>query len=409
MLHKFHRCDGRTCFRHNSFYKKVWNFANFSNLFFEDLGLETNRSEHVVHVALSERSYDVTIKADWLKQAGFAIRDVVKPSRVLIVSDPRIASHWLSPLEQSLQSASIDSRTMLIPPGEASKTLQWASHGFDQLAAWNADRQTAVVALGGGVVGDLAGFVAACYARGLPFVQIPTTLLAMVDASVGGKVAVDHPLGKNLIGAFHQPALVGCDPAILSTLPRREYISGLAEIVKYGIILDANFFAYLEKHSASILAGEAAVLTHIIARSVELKAQVVSADERETTGLRAILNLGHTFAHAFETADQYAGLLHGEAVAIGMVCACRLAELHAKLDPTIGSRTRALCDLLGLPVSIPARIACQDLIATMRRDKKSVGGALRFILPTSLGSATTIPGINESLVKLVLEELTDTT
>ena len=294
--------------------------------------------------------------------------------------------------------------TALIPSGEAQKSLVGAVALYDQLAHMDADRATLVVAVGGGVVGDLAGFVAATYARGLPLLMVPTTLLAMVDSSVGGKVGINHPQGKNLIGAFHQPVGVWIDIAALVTLPDRAFRSGLAEIVKYGVSLDAALFSYLEEHADAIIGREPATIRHIVVRSCELKAAIVEQDEREESGLRVILNYGHTFAHAFESASGYSGWLHGEAVAAGMACAARLAENRGLIPPELTQRQRDLLIRFGLPIA-PQRWPIPDLIAVMRRDKKAVAGRLRLVLPQGLGQAALFDDVSEADVRQVLEEM----
>ena len=254
------------------------------------------------------------------------------------------------------------------------------------------------------MVGDAAGFLAATYARGLPFVQVPTTLLADVDSSVGGKVGINHPRAKNLIGAFHQPIGVFIDTAVLSSLPDREYFSGLAEVVKYGVILDADFFKYLEEHAAALKNRDAVVLRHAIARSCRLKADVVEKDEYERTGLRAVLNYGHTFAHAYEALVGYGELLHGEAVSIGMVQASRLAERIGLIDPTITQRQVELLQTLGLPTSAPesTQWTIDDILDRMRLDKKTLAGQLRFILPTRMGHVQLFDDVAEEEVRAVL-------
>jgi 3-dehydroquinate synthase len=259
-----------------------------------------------------------------------------------------------------------------------------------------------VVALGGGVVGDLAGFVAATYMRGIPYVQVPTTLLAAVDSSVGGKVAVDLPEGKNLVGAFYQPRLVVIDPEVLASLPPRELRAGLAEVVKHGVILDADFFAYLEAHADGILAQEASVLAAVIRRCCELKAQVVSADERDE-GLRAILNYGHTFAHALETVTGYQRFRHGEAVALGMVAASLLAEEMGKVTPEVTRRQVALLRRLGLEVRLPAEFRLDELLACFLRDKKTLGGRLRLVLPVRLGEVEVVADPGEDVIGRAVE------
>jgi 3-dehydroquinate synthase len=251
-------------------------------------------------------------------------------------------------------------------------------------------------------VGDLAGFVAATFARGLAFVQIPTTLLAQVDSSVGGKVGVNLPGAKNMVGAFWQPRGVLIDTAVLATLPEREYRAGLAEVVKYGVILDAEFFSYLESHVTELQARQDDVLREVVARSCQLKADVVKADEREETGLRAVLNYGHTFCHAFETLTGYGQLLHGEGVSIGMTCAARLAERLARVDGAFVRRQFELLTALGLPTVAPP-LDADEVLAVMARDKKAAAGKLRFVLPTQLGHVELVGGIAESDVRAALD------
>jgi 3-dehydroquinate synthase len=258
------------------------------------------------------------------------------------------------------------------------------------------------VAVGGGVVGDLAGFVAATYNRGLPLLMVPTTLLAMVDSSVGGKVGVNLPQGKNLVGAFHQPAGVWIDTSLLDTLPDREYRSGLAEVVKYGVIRDAEFFEWLEKNAPAVLAREPAAVAHVVARSCRLKADVVEQDEREETGLRMVLNYGHTFAHAFESVGGYGTWLHGEAVAAGMVCASRLAERRGLISAEMTERQSALLARFQLPTARKPEWDVDRLIEAMRRDKKNVGGRMRFVLPTRLGDVAPFDEVPEAQVREVV-------
>ena len=288
----------------------------------------------------------------------------------------------------------------VVEPGERSKSWEALPPIFAALLDLKADRRACVVAVGGGVVGDLAGFAAASFMRGVSLIQVPTSLLAMVDSSVGGKTGVNLPRGKNLAGAFHQPAGVLIDPAALGTLPAREFAGGLAEVVKYGVIADADFFAWLEANAAAVLAREAAVLVPLIARCCELKAAVVAADEFETTGLRATLNYGHTFAHAFENLAGYGTLSHGEAVSVGMTCAARLAVARGLIEEEVFARQTALLTRFGLPVTLPAACAFApaDVLAAMRTDKKSVAGALRLILPVRLGEVRVFADVPEEEV-----------
>ena len=275
-----------------------------------------------VHVSLAHRSYDIAIGHGLLAETSARCLEwcgLDAPGSALVVTDAHLADSHAATVAAGFEADGWLMNRHVLEPGEPSKSLAAAESMFDSLVALPADRGTLVVAVGGGVVGDAAGFVAATYARGIRFVQVPTTLLAQVDSSVGGKVAVNHPRAKNLIGAFHQPAGVLIDTATLETLPERDYRSGLAEVIKYGVILDAEFFDYLEQHVEGLDGRDREVLAHVIARSCELKAEVVEQDERETTGVRAVLNYGHTFAHAYEALAGYGELLHGEAVSIGMI------------------------------------------------------------------------------------------
>src|SRR5262245_59401693 len=287
---------------------------------------------NTVRVKLGPRSYDIALTTDDVVDFGpFARAAVPKSELALVVADSHTADHGRT-IKAALQAAGLRTGFVAVPAGEESKSPGQLAHLYDALYELAADRNTTVVAVGGGVVGDLAGYAAATYNRGLPLVMVPTSLLAMVDSSVGGKTGINHPKGKNLIGAFHQPAGVWIDTAYLDTLPEREFRSGLAEVVKYGVILDAEFFAWLEANASAILAREPESLVRIISRSCRLKADVVEKDEREETGLRAVLNYGHTFAHTFETVGGYGAWLHGEAVAAGMICASRLAEKLGMVD-----------------------------------------------------------------------------
>lgn len=357
-----------------------------------------------VPVSLGSRSYAIEVGYGLLERVGSILSGLSRGSAVLVVADEEVGRRYLKTALASLSGAGFEAASACVPPGEGTKTLAWAGRLYDELVERNFDRRSVVVALGGGVVGDLAGFVAATYARGIGFFQVPTTLLAMVDASVGGKVAVDHPKAKNMIGAFHQPLGVACDLATLASLPDRDYRCGLAETVKYGAIMDGDFFAELERSAAPILAREPGCVERIVARSCELKAQVVQEDEFETTGRRAILNYGHTFAHAFETAAGYEDLRHGEAVAIGMICAGRLARRLGRVDAAFCDRQESLWNALGLPTRVPAELAEVDLVAIMRRDKKAQSGRLRFVLPSRMGHVELVDGVEEALVRDVVRE-----
>jgi 3-dehydroquinate synthase len=354
-----------------------------------------------VRVELGPRSYDIAITSGAMTGLGPFARERNRGSLAFVVTDEHVRSH-ADAAAASLTATGLRTDLIVLPSGEAQKCLATASQLYDRLVDLHADRKTLIVAVGGGVIGDLAGFVAATFNRGLPLLMVPTTLLSMVDSSVGGKVGVNHPKAKNLIGAFHQPVGVWIDTATLDTLPDREYRSGLAEVVKYGVILDADFFGSLEEYADAILKRDPDVVRTIVARCCRLKADVVEHDEREETGLRAVLNYGHTFAHAFETAAGYGTWLHGEAVAAGMVCASRLAERRGLVNADLTERQRRLLERFGLPTA-PERWPTDALLATMRSDKKAVAGQLRFILPYRLGGVRLYDDVPAADVSQVLE------
>lgn len=337
-----------------------------------------------VRVALGERSYDIEVGTGNLAKIGRFTTARRKLTHAAIITDEHVEIPHAQAVARSLTAAEARVDILVVDAGEASKSVEVVSALWERLLELGIDRQSLVVAVGGGVVGDLAGFAAASYARGIGLIQVPTTLLAQVDSSVGGKVGVNLPGAKNMVGAFWQPAGVLIDTAVLSTLPDREYRSGLAEVVKYGVILDAAFFAWLESHTAELTARQDDVLRHVVARCCQLKADVVQLDEREETGARAVLNYGHTFCHALETLTGYEQLLHGEAVAIGMTCAARLAERLGRIDGSFTRRQQALLTALGLPVDVP-KLNHADIITVMAHDKKTAHGRLRFVLPTRLG------------------------
>jgi 3-dehydroquinate synthase len=368
--------------------------------------------ENVVRVALGERSYEIVIVSGelpsfaerlsgWLSVRGCKAG---LPRSVFLVTDGHVCDQQAPAVGASLHLDGFRCEIAVLEPGEQTKSLAAASELYDRLVAMRADRQTIVVAVGGGVIGDLAGFVAATYARGLPFVQVPTTLLAQVDSAVGGKVAINHPQGKNLIGAFLQPLGVFVDTAALNSLPARDYQSGLAEVVKYGVILDEEFFDYLEAHTAELVLRAPDVLRHVVAKCCRLKADIVERDEFERTGLRACLNYGHTFAHALEALSGYGELLHGEAVSIGMVCASQLAERIGRIDNKTALRQKSLLEAVGLPTRLPESIKLdsQALLDRMRLDKKAVSGRLRFVLPDRLGHVELVDKVADNDVRAVL-------
>lgn len=336
------------------------------------------------HVNLGERSYDIEIGSGNRALLAQFLRARTEASHAVIITDETVDELYADQLGDCLTDEQWEVHLLTVAAGEPSKSGDMAQELWETMLAEGTDRKSIVVAIGGGVVGDLAGFVAATFARGLQFFQVPTTLLAQVDSSVGGKVGINLPGAKNMVGAFWQPRGVLIDVDVLNTLPDREYRAGLAEVVKYGVILDAEFFASLEQQVDAINARDASVLTQVIERCCRLKADVVEQDECELTGLRAVLNYGHTFAHAFEAAGEYGLLLHGEAVAIGMQCAARLARRMNRIDDEFLSRQTALLEALELPTAVPD-FDGDELVRIMHRDKKVDEGKLRFVLPTRLG------------------------
>ena len=341
-------------------------------------------------VALGERSYPIHVGDGLLQRAGELLSPLAS-RRAIIVTNPVIAQHHLSRLQSGLSVAGLASEVIVVPDGEAHKdwTTLYAVH--TRLLEMKAERSTLLIALGGGVVGDLAGFAAATYQRGIPLVQVPTTLLAQVDSSVGGKTAINHPLGKNMIGAFYQPRAVISDTATLATLPDREYRAGIAEVIKYGVIRDLALFEWFEANMERLLARDPQAITHAVVESCRIKAEIVAADERET-GERALLNFGHTFGHAIETATGYGTWLHGEAVAAGMVLASRLSVLASGLPSREAERVVQLVRRAGLPIEPPS-LELTTWLESMARDKKVESGAVRFVLLESLGRAAIRSGV----------------
>lgn len=344
-----------------------------------------------VQVALRERSYEIRIGSGLLDSAGQWLNEWVAPSKSIVITDENVRT-YASRVAASLQHARASAELLTVPPGENSKSIACAQQLWRQMLELGADRKSVVVAVGGGVVGDLAGFVAATYARGLPFVQAPTTLLAHVDSSVGGKVGINLPHAKNMVGAFWQPRGVLIDLDTLNTLPDREYRAGLAEVVKYGVIMDPAFFEFLESNVDSLNQRDSATLSRVIQRCCELKAEVVAEDEREETGRRAILNYGHTFCHAIEAVAGYGEYLHGEAVSIGMLCASRLAETLGRIPHEVTERQQRLLESLQLPTQCPD-LDREALCDAMLRDKKVEHGRLRFILPNRLGHVEVVDNV----------------
>ena len=356
-----------------------------------------------VRVDLAARGYDIEIGSGTITDAGQFLAARAKVSHAIIVTDENVQEPHAIRVAESLTARKIEVAIIAVQPGEASKSIEMAAGLWDGMLELNADRKTVVLAVGGGVVGDLAGFIAATYARGLRFLQIPTTLLAQVDSSVGGKVGINLAAAKNMVGAFLQPLGVLIDTATLDTLPEREYRSGLGEVVKYGAIFDAEFFDYLEAHAAELAQRDADVLAHTIARCCRLKADVVQLDEREQSGHRAVLNYGHTFAHALETLTGYGTLLHGEAVSIGMNCAARLAEQVGRVDAAFTQRQRKLLEALGLPVLLP-KLDREKIVAAMMHDKKVEHGRLRVVLPSQMGHAELVDDVGVADIRASLAE-----
>ncbi|MBL5977350.1 3-dehydroquinate synthase [Comamonas sp. NyZ500] len=356
-----------------------------------------------VHIDLGERSYPIVIAEGLLAQSS-TWQGLPKAAAALVVTNDVVAPLYLSALKQALSGQYAQVHEVVLPDGEAHKDWQTLNLIFDALLQHGCDRKTVLFALGGGVVGDMTGFAAASYMRGVPFVQVPTTLLSQVDSSVGGKTAINHPLGKNMIGAFYQPQLVLCDLATLDTLPERELSAGLGEIIKYGPIADMQFFDWLEQNMGGLLRRDRDMLAHAVKRSVEIKAWVVGQDEKEA-GLRAILNFGHTFGHAIEAGMGYGNWLHGEGVAAGMVMAAELSQRLGLVEASFVSRLRKLIERAGLPVRA-AVIDVQDnagrYLELMRVDKKSEAGEIRFVLIDGPGKAV-MRSAPDALVREVIE------
>jgi 3-dehydroquinate synthase len=334
-------------------------------------------------VELGERSYPIFIGQHLLAEPDL-IRPYVGAQQVCIVSNDTVAPLYLEQVRALFSDYQVTS--VILPDGESYKTLTILNQIFDHLLQQRCDRRVTLVALGGGVIGDMTGFAAACYQRGVPFIQIPTTLLSQVDSSVGGKTGVNHALGKNMIGAFYQPQAVLIDTNTLNTLDDRQLSAGLAEVVKYGLINDLPFFAWLEQHAAALMQRDPTILTEAIAHCCQNKADIVAQDEREA-GLRALLNLGHTFGHAIETGMGYGVCLHGEAVAIGLCLAAQLSAAHGWLDPADVSRIQNVLQRMNLPTVVPAELSAQHLYDLMQVDKKVLDGQVRLVLMQQLGQS----------------------
>lgn len=361
----------------------------------------------IVRVELGDRAYDIIVGAGMMEGLGEAVRARFGQRRAFIVTDEQVAQHWLEPARQGLEAEGMDPRHFVLPTGESTKSFGQLERLLGWLLSERVGRDGVVIALGGGVVGDLTGFAAAIALRGLDFVQVPTTLLSQVDSSVGGKTAINSPQGKNLIGAFHQPGLVVIDTAVLDTLPHREVLAGYAEVVKYGLIRDPAFFDWLESNGAKVLAGDPEARRIAVVKSCEAKARIVAADERET-GERALLNFGHTFGHALEAEAGYgAGVLHGEAVSIGMILALDVSREMGLCPGQDAERARRHFAAVGLPVAISSIAESKGwrapaLIDHMRHDKKVLAGQMRFILAEGIGKAFVTAEVDENTVTKVI-------
>ncbi|MCX7918801.1 MAG: 3-dehydroquinate synthase [bacterium] len=356
-----------------------------------------------IKVKLDKRSYYILIQPGIINLVGEHLLQFGFSKRIGIVTNPTVGKYYVEPVECSLLRAGFKPKLYSIPDGEEYKNLDVVRDIYTRLVLDEFDRNSALIALGGGVIGDITGFVAATYLRGIPFIQIPTTLLAQVDSSVGGKVGVNLPLGKNLIGSFYQPKLVLTDPNVLFTLPEREFRAGLAEVVKYGVIYDAVFFAWLERNISNIKKLDASCLTYLITRCCQIKAEVISQDETEQ-GLRAILNFGHTIGHAIETLTNYTQYRHGEAVAIGMVAAGKLAHNLSLFDRHQLQRLQDLLVNIGLPIQLP-HLAISKFLDTIYRDKKVRNQKLRMVLPKKIGLVTLVDNISENKLKKIIHPL----
>ncbi|RMA82250.1 3-dehydroquinate synthase [Umboniibacter marinipuniceus] len=352
-----------------------------------------------LNVDLDERSYPIYIGSDLLSQR--VLFDAhIRAKQVCIVTNETLADSYAKQVAATLSDYQLT--TVVLPDGEAFKTLDTLQRIFDQLLEQRHNRTTTLIAIGGGVVGDMTGFAAACYQRGVDFIQVPTTLLSQVDSSVGGKTGVNHPAGKNMIGAFYQPQAVAIDLTVLTTLPARELSAGLAEVIKYGLIWDHEFFEWLEENMEALRQCNLTLMEYAIQQSCAIKAQVVAADEREG-GLRAILNLGHTFGHAIETHQGYGAWLHGEAVGTGMVVAAELSAVRGYISSTFVARIRKLMAAAGLPIHIPSAMTNEEFLQLMAVDKKVLDGRLRLILNVDHGKSAIFDDITEESVKVALD------
>lgn len=360
---------------------------------------ESGAGVQTLNVALGERSYPIYIGQELLGRAEFYTPHV-RGKQVMVVTNSTVAPLYLDACRQAL--VNFDNEAVILPDGEQHKSLDVLNHVFDALLQRRFDRRSTLVALGGGVIGDMTGFAAACYQRGVAFIQVPTTLLSQVDSSVGGKTGVNHPLGKNMIGAFWQPTAVIADTATLNTLPDRELAAGLAEVIKYGLIRDAEFFVWLEQNIERLTAREPVALAYAIERSCRNKAEVVAEDETES-GVRALLNLGHTFGHAIETGVGYGAWLHGEAVAAGMLMAAEMSYRLGWLPAEVVARTRSLLQRARLPVAGPSELSTDRFLELMAVDKKALAGQIRLVLLRDIGHAVMASEFTVAALRDVIE------
>lgn len=356
-----------------------------------------------IRVELAERSYEILIDSNNLSSIGERLLRFPIGKKIAVVSNQTVAELYGQRVLNSLKKELFDSSLILIPDGEIYKDYFWAYHILTKLLEIGFDRKSCLVALGGGVIGDITGFVASLYMRGIPYIQIPTTLLAQVDSSVGGKTAVNHSLGKNMIGTFWQPSLVWIDVDTLNSLNEREFLSGLAEVIKYGVIWDAEFFEFLEKNRNKILTHDKDILIKIIKRSCEIKSEVVSRDERESS-LRAILNYGHSVGHAIETLTGYTSYLHGEAISIGMVYEAKLSHMLGFLTKEEFERIRKILKEYGLPVDMPAILESSEIIKAILLDKKNLQGKIRMVIPEKIGKMKINFEVNENDLKRSIDD-----
>lgn len=358
-------------------------------------------SENVLTVGLGDRSYPIFIEDGMMEHVGPDLAKRKVASRYAVIADEYVASLYGSTLMQSLEGAGVEAEMVTFPRGEASKNLTVFAELCSKLAQMGLDRSSGIIALGGGVTGDLAGFVAASYMRGIPFVQVPTTLLSQVDSSVGGKTGVDIAEGKNLVGAFYQPKAVYIDTAVLSTLPLDEYLGGVAEVIKYGVIWDFDFYCFLERNLDAILALQPDIVQEMVTLCCKTKADVVAKDEQESD-LRRILNFGHTIGHAVEAASDFT-LIHGHAVAIGMVAALRLAVSSGLCKRKEAGRVATLIHAFGLPTEIPEDMDRERIKNYIKTDKKSIAGSVFYVLPTTIGKVLITNEVSEKQVDEVLQ------